>query len=580
MIGTIVHEQYQIQQLLGEGGMGVVYKALDMELDRLVALKFLKAELGDNQALIKRFRDELKVLAAFNHPNIALLYTSFNWQNRPVMVMEMVEGEPLNHLVGRCGPIPAHRCVPIALQALAGVGEAHRRGIVHRDLKPANLMLNQLNVVKVMDFGIAKIESSPGLTRTTATMGTPFYMAPEQIDPERFGLARVDARADIYAMGITLYELLAGQVPFMGATEFSIHRAHLEQVPQPPTIHYPHIPAPVVEAVLRAMAKDPKDRFQSAEQFADALRQTPLADPASQPQISLPQPGLIQPPAPSFTPVAQVALTASETSRTPVGAGHLNGQVTGAAATGPQHSTDLTIRTKPTQTRRNGLLIAVAAGLALLLVAGGGFSLYEFLKPSPGRSQSAHLSGGGGSGDSSPSSVAPHPNGGGEFKLPEPSPDSATPRKSEDIQLPLPNAAPRKPTLVLDQKRVPVAAPIPASVVAGQWSGYYMSCLDDSKTTVAMRLSESAADGTNSLGVYGRLTILNGTGGAQSCMLNNGAFVKSRNRLTFSVSSCSSGAAPNYLSGSHTTVLSLNGNQLDGVVAPDSPCMIVSFKKM
>jgi serine/threonine protein kinase len=579
MIGTIVHEQYQIQELLGEGGMGVVYKALDLELDRLVALKFLKAELGDNQALIKRFREELKVLAAFNHPNIALLYTSFNWQNRPVMVMEMVEGEPLNHMVSRCGPIPAHRCVPIVLQALAGVGEAHRRGIVHRDLKPANLMLNQLNAVKVMDFGIAKIESSPGLTRTTATMGTPFYMAPEQIDPERFGLTRVDARADIYAMGVTLYELLAGQVPFTGATEFSIHRAHLEQLPQPPTIYYPHIPAPVVEAVLHAMAKDPKDRFQSAEQFTEALRRMPLADPASQPQTSLPQSGVIKPSLASCTPVAHVASTASEPSRTPFGTGHRIGGAPGRAATGPEHSIGIPISAKPNETRQKGFLIAVAAGLALLLVTGGGFGLYEFFRPSPSPLQSAHLSVGGGSGESSPPSAPSHPNGGAEFKLPEPKPGAASPRKSEDIQLPLPDAAPKKPTLVLEHKRVPPVAPIPASVIAGQWSGYFMSCLDNTKTTAAMKLTESAADGTNSLGVYGRL-ILSGTGGGQSCALNNGAFVKSRNRLTFSVSSCSSGTAPNYLSASHTTVLSLNGNQLDGVVAPDSPCMIVSFTKM
>ena len=182
MIGTVIHEQYRILELLGEGGMGVVYKALDLELDRLVALKFLKAEFGDNQLLIKRFRDELKVLANFNHPNITILYTSFTWQSRPVMVMELLEGEPLNRMIDRRGPIPANVCVPLVRQALAGVGEAHRRGIVHRDLKPANLMLNQSSIVKVMDFGIAKIESSPGLTRTSTTMGTPFYIAPEQID--------------------------------------------------------------------------------------------------------------------------------------------------------------------------------------------------------------------------------------------------------------------------------------------------------------------------------------------------------------------------------------------------------------
>ena len=283
MIGTVINGQYQILELIGEGGMGVVYKARDILLKRNFALKFIKAQFGNDPALIESFLDELRILAGFNHPNITFLQTAFMWENRPVMVMELLEGEAFDKIVEQFGPRPANICVPLVIQAMTGVKELHRKGIIHRDLKPANLMVTSDGVVKVMDFGISKAEDAPGITSSNITKGTPLYMAPEQILGQQ-----VDSRVDIYAMGVTLYQLLAGQVPFSGNTLYSIHKAHIEQVPQPPTVHYPHIPKAVVDVVMCALQKAPKDRFQNAEEFVNALNEAIAVKPETKKTAPVP----------------------------------------------------------------------------------------------------------------------------------------------------------------------------------------------------------------------------------------------------------------------------------------------------
>ena len=310
MIGTEINGQYTILELLGEGGMGVVYKAHDRMFDRDVALKFIKAEFGSNQALIKSFLDELKILAGFNHPNITLLHTAFMWESRPVMVMELLDGETFDKMSERRGPLPARFCIPLIEQALAGLGEVHRKGIIHRDLKPANLLLNREGVVKVMDFGISKAENAPGLTSTDITKGTPFYMAPEQI----MGL-KLDSKTDIYAMGVTLYHLLAGQVPFSGNSLYAIQKAHIDETPPLPTLYYPHIPTGVVDAVMRAMAKKPADRFHSADEFAWALKEgiaaSAVAPPIIAPPMVAPLPKAIEA-APQVAPMVPAPMPAQE----------------------------------------------------------------------------------------------------------------------------------------------------------------------------------------------------------------------------------------------------------------------------
>ena len=171
-------------------------------------------------------------------------------------------------MIARRGPVPSEIAVPLFKQALLGVGAAHRRGIVHRDIKPANIMVNSDSHIKVMDFGIAKVLGVDGRTRTNLRMGTAWYMAPEQVLNRK-----VDARTDIYALGVTLYEILSGQVPFRADSEYEILSAHVQRQPELPTEHYPHIPQSCVSAVMKALEKEPENRFASTDEFIAALDQ-------------------------------------------------------------------------------------------------------------------------------------------------------------------------------------------------------------------------------------------------------------------------------------------------------------------
>jgi serine/threonine-protein kinase len=265
MIGETI-EHYRILKLVGRGGMGSVYRALDVNLDRAVAVKILNAEFRNDADFIERFRHEARVQAVLHHPNIATLFDFFIWRDSPVAVMEFIEGETLQALIARRGPVPAHVSLPLFKQALIGVAAGHRRGIIHRDLKPANLMVNIEGIVKITDFGIAKMQDSSEITKVSTRIGSASYAAPEQIK----GLP-VDSRTDIYALGITLYELLAGRPPFQSKVLFELEMAHVHEVPPPPTAHYPHIPRAAVDATMRALAKDPNDRFGSVEEFMRAL---------------------------------------------------------------------------------------------------------------------------------------------------------------------------------------------------------------------------------------------------------------------------------------------------------------------
>src|ERR1700761_8165161 len=275
MIGTQI-SQYRLLEKLGEGGMGIVYKAMDTMLDRTVAIKLISTERGASDEILQRFKSEAKVQATLSHPNVATLYSYLVWEGRAVMVMEYIEGETLQQMIARRGPIPSDVAVPLFRQALLGVGAAHRRGIVHRDIKPANIMVNGEGTVKVMDFGIAKVLGVEGKTRTNLRMGTAWYMAPEQV------LNRpVDARTDIYALGVTLYEILSGQVPFRADSEYEVLSSHVPRTPELPTEHYPHIPPACVAAVMRALAKEPGQRFASTDEFSAALEHSAPATPVT-----------------------------------------------------------------------------------------------------------------------------------------------------------------------------------------------------------------------------------------------------------------------------------------------------------
>ncbi|NUM70071.1 MAG: SUMF1/EgtB/PvdO family nonheme iron enzyme [Ignavibacteriaceae bacterium] len=206
---------YRIISLLGEGGMGKVYLAEDEMLERKVAIKMLNPELGSNQELLARFRQEAKVQANLHHPNIVTLFTYFVENNNHCIVMEYAPGKTLKQIIREKGKLSENETLSLLKGMLDGLGYAHQYGVVHRDIKPANIMVSEEGNVKIMDFGIAKVLGDRGLTRTGLKMGTVYYMSPEQVKADK----DIDQRTDIYSLGITLYEMLSGTVPFTKNTD-------------------------------------------------------------------------------------------------------------------------------------------------------------------------------------------------------------------------------------------------------------------------------------------------------------------------------------------------------------------------
>ena len=264
-IGSTIGD-YQVVGILGAGGMGKVYKVRNVISDRVEAMKVLLPDLAAMPELADRFLREIKVLAMLEHPNIAQLHTAVRASNQLLMVMEFVDGETMEHRL-RQGPLPLPQALDYVGQVLSALDFAHARGVVHRDIKPANMMLTQSGVVKLMDFGIAKAAADQKLTMTRTTMGSVYYMSPEQIQ----GAATLDARADLYSVGVTLYELVTGKRPFDGESQYSIMAAHLEKAPVPPIALDPRLPQALNDVILMAVAKDPNARFQSAAAFRNAL---------------------------------------------------------------------------------------------------------------------------------------------------------------------------------------------------------------------------------------------------------------------------------------------------------------------
>ncbi|HMB91558.1 MAG TPA: serine/threonine-protein kinase [Rhodothermales bacterium] len=267
MIGRTVGT-YRILEKIGEGGMGTVYKGVDQMLERTVAVKVLRAELAREPSIVERFRSEAITLARLNHPNVATLYSFLREGDDFFMVMEYVPGETLEDLLKK-GPMPVPEAIPLFCQALDGIAHAHALGIIHRDLKPANVMLTPEGVVKVMDFGIARVLGTARMTRTGHLIGTIEYMAPEQVRGRE-----TDARSDVYALGIVLYEMVTGQVPFEADSDFELMRAQAEDRPPPPRTVLPSVPTTVEKAILRALAKSPDARFQTVTDFRDALEES------------------------------------------------------------------------------------------------------------------------------------------------------------------------------------------------------------------------------------------------------------------------------------------------------------------
>jgi serine/threonine-protein kinase len=257
---------YEIEELLGEGGVGQVYAARDTLLGRRVAIKTLRPEMSRDRNLIERFYVEAKSLANLNHSNIATLYALQLDGQEACMVMELINGCTLNDLLARVHRLSLRESLAVIAQAVAGLRYAHRRGVIHRDIKPSNLMITDEGELKIMDFGVARVLGSQQLTRTGEFYGTIAYASPEQIraDP-------VDERTDVYSLAIVLYRLLSGTPPFKADSDYALMTAHLQQQPPPLAERVPELDGNTEAALMRALAKQPAERFASIEEFGRAV---------------------------------------------------------------------------------------------------------------------------------------------------------------------------------------------------------------------------------------------------------------------------------------------------------------------
>jgi eukaryotic-like serine/threonine-protein kinase len=257
---------YLIVSQIGEGGMGVVYKAMDTVLDRTVALKILPPHLLQNPDFMHRFRTEAYAQARLHHPNIVTLYSMLEIPAGFVLVMEYVEGRTLQERIHSEGPLAPDVALSIFEQALRGVTYAHHMGIVHRDLKPDNIFITHKHEVKIMDFGVAKILDNKEPTRSRSMVGTLLYISPEQINGRD-----ADARSDIYTIGISLFEAVTGRLPFERRTDYGLMHAHILEVPPRPRQLKRDLPKALEKLILTAIEKEPGNRFQSASEFHEAI---------------------------------------------------------------------------------------------------------------------------------------------------------------------------------------------------------------------------------------------------------------------------------------------------------------------
>ena len=268
---------YQILNELGSGGMGRVYKVRNVLSDRIEAMKILLPNLAGREDIAARFLREIKLMANLNHPNIAALRTAFTADNQLVMIMEYVEGTDLAARLEH-GPIPPPDAVNYIQQVLSALSYAHQQHVIHRDIKPSNMMLTPQGVVKLMDFGIARAGEERSITMTGTTLGSLGYMSPEQVKGEP-----TDARSDLYSVGVSLYEMVTGQRPFQASSDYSIMAAHVKETPKPPVELHPGLPAAMNEIIIMSIAKDPAQRFQTADAFRNALSTVRFAPAESKP---------------------------------------------------------------------------------------------------------------------------------------------------------------------------------------------------------------------------------------------------------------------------------------------------------
>ncbi len=277
MSGSLFAGRYQVIEELGKGGMGKVYKVLDKDLDVKIALKLLKPEISSDEETIARFRNELKVARTVTHKNVCRMYDFGKAEGTYFITMEYVPGEDLKSTIARVGQLSVGKTIAVIKQVCDGLAEAHRLGVVHRDLKPQNIMLDREGNARIMDFGIARTFRTKGLTGGNVMIGTPEYMSPEQVEGKD-----IDLRSDIYSLGIILFEMLTGRIPFEGESVLSVALKQETQPPPDPRTINSQIPEEFSRLILRCLEKDRAKRFQSAEEVQAELAKVEKGVPTTE----------------------------------------------------------------------------------------------------------------------------------------------------------------------------------------------------------------------------------------------------------------------------------------------------------
>jgi tetratricopeptide (TPR) repeat protein/predicted Ser/Thr protein kinase len=266
-LGSTFAGRYQIIEELGKGGMGAVYKAFDTQINEEVAIKLIRPEIAANEKTLERFSNELKLARKISHKNVCRMYHLEKGEKAPYISMEYLEGEDLKSIIRKKGKLKEKEAIDITQQVCEGLAEAHRLGVVHRDLKPQNIMIDKDGQVKIMDFGIARSLEAPGVTKTGMIIGTPDYISPEQAEGEE-----VDQRADIYSLGVILYEMVTGGLPFRGETALSVAFKHKSQLPTDPRKLSAGVSDDLARLILICMEKDRDRRYQTAAELLNDLR--------------------------------------------------------------------------------------------------------------------------------------------------------------------------------------------------------------------------------------------------------------------------------------------------------------------
>jgi serine/threonine protein kinase len=283
--GAIFAGRYQIIEELGRGGMGKVYRALDKKLNEEVALKLIKPEIASDKKTLERFSNELKIARKISHRNIGRVYEMMEEKGTHFITMEYVPGEDLKSFIRRSGRIDIPKVLFTGMQVCDGLAEAHKQGVVHRDLKPSNIMIDKQGDARIMDFGIARLLKAKGITGAGMMIGTPEYMSPEQVESKE-----VDQRSDIYSLGIILYEMVTGQVPFEGDTPFSVGMKQKGETPPDPKQINAQIPDELNSLILKCLEKAKEQRYQSAGEVRSELERIEKGLPATEKTVAKKKP--------------------------------------------------------------------------------------------------------------------------------------------------------------------------------------------------------------------------------------------------------------------------------------------------